>query len=233
MGDKVWIPSANLVIKFYKNDVYVVEATKDELPNTDTDATEDEQPAAAAKAARGIQTEDVTLPQDYIKLCLAYKQAMSAVESLKGNLDKQRPVFTSPRDIFKLNWDTGLEMLRLKNPKDAAEYFQKCIDLKLPESEFTSPASAYYNLACCYAQLAQTDDAIKALTTAIAIGYDRWMHMIDDSDLDSIKDTPAFVRLVAQMYKKYPKDRWLCSIGGKPDPIEKWLADHGLDKLGL
>ena len=235
MADKVWIPSANLVIKFYQPNVYVVEATKDELPAAD--ATEDEQPAADAKAAKAVQgtaTEDVEISQEYIKLCLAYKQAMSAVESLKGDLVKQRPVFTSPKDIFKVNWDKGLGMLHDKNPKDAAEYFQKCIDLKIPDSEShgRSSASAYYNLACCYAQLAQTDDAIKALTTAIAIGYDRWMHMIDDSDLDSIKDTPAFVRLVSQMYKKYPKDRWLCSIGGKPDPIEKWLADHGLDKLG-
>jgi len=58
---------------------------------------------------------------------------------------------------------------------------------------------ALYNLACCEAQLGNSQAALVSLQKAISAGYNNVAHMEADADLASIRETPAFKALVAAM----------------------------------
>jgi tetratricopeptide (TPR) repeat protein len=58
---------------------------------------------------------------------------------------------------------------------------------------------AHYNLACSYALLKRTDQAIKTLRQAVELGYRDFRYMREDHDLDSIRHDPRF----RQMLREY------------------------------
>jgi tetratricopeptide (TPR) repeat protein len=58
---------------------------------------------------------------------------------------------------------------------------------------------ALYNLACCEAQLGNSQAALVSLQKAISAGYNNVAHMEVDTDFASIRETPAFKALVAAM----------------------------------
>jgi putative intracellular protease/amidase len=60
-------------------------------------------------------------------------------------------------------------------------------------------ASALYNVACAYARLGRTDDAIGSLEQAVAAGYKAKWAMTRDADLASVRDDARFKSLFASM----------------------------------
>ncbi len=60
-------------------------------------------------------------------------------------------------------------------------------------------ATAHYNLACSLALVKRRADALRALERAVALGYNDAEWMQQDPDLESLKDLPAFKKLLAQL----------------------------------
>jgi tetratricopeptide (TPR) repeat protein len=59
-------------------------------------------------------------------------------------------------------------------------------------------ALAHYNLACSYALLKRTDQAIKTLRHAVELGYRDFRYMREDRDLDFIRRDPRFRQLLRE-----------------------------------
>ena len=64
-----------------------------------------------------------------------------------------------------------------------------------------SDALITYNLACSYALVNDTDNALRTLEEAICLGYRDHEHMIEDPDLSNLKDDPRFNKLIELTYK--------------------------------
>jgi len=60
-------------------------------------------------------------------------------------------------------------------------------------------ATAHYNLACSLALKKRRAQAMRALTTAVSLGYKDVDWMLQDPDLDSLKAHPAFRALAATL----------------------------------
>lgn len=71
------------------------------------------------------------------------------------------------------------------------------IDKKLISLRPSDPL-AHYNLACSYALLKKTDQAIKWLTKAVELGYRDFGYIRKDRDLDAVRSDPRFRQLLQQ-----------------------------------
>lgn len=60
-------------------------------------------------------------------------------------------------------------------------------------------ATAHYNLACSLALSKRKTDALQALRQAIQLGYSDFDWMLQDPDLELLKEHPEFQRLLAQL----------------------------------
>lgn len=50
----------------------------------------------------------------------------------------------------------------------------------------------HYNLACSLSLVEDIEESLKALRTAVLLGYDDFTHMAKDSDLDNVRTHPQF-----------------------------------------
>ncbi|OGX06463.1 MAG: hypothetical protein A3G87_00880 [Omnitrophica bacterium RIFCSPLOWO2_12_FULL_50_11] len=105
---------------------------------------------------------------------------------------------------------TFLEALVRKNPNFvdaliplAEMYTQKglyekglVIDKRLAQLKKEDPV-VHYNLACSFALLEQTTEALTALARAISLGYSDFEHMQRDRDLKNLHDHPEFRKLIS------------------------------------
>jgi tetratricopeptide (TPR) repeat protein len=57
---------------------------------------------------------------------------------------------------------------------------------------------AYYNLACSYALLKKSDQAIHTLRRALELGYRDFRYLREDQDLSSIRQDPQFRSLLKE-----------------------------------
>jgi Flp pilus assembly protein TadD len=71
------------------------------------------------------------------------------------------------------------------------------IDKRLVQLRPTDPL-AHYNLACSYALLKRTEQAIKTLRRAVELGYRDFRYMREDRDLDSIRQDARFRQLLRE-----------------------------------
>lgn len=62
----------------------------------------------------------------------------------------------------------------------------------------------YYNMACCYALTHQKQLALKNLKIAIDYGYTNYRNMLDDSDLDFIREEKDFIDLLERIKQYEP-----------------------------
>jgi tetratricopeptide (TPR) repeat protein len=60
-------------------------------------------------------------------------------------------------------------------------------------------ATAHYNLACSLALVRRKRDALRSLQHAITLGYRDYDWMLQDPDLDELKNHPDFVALLEQL----------------------------------
>ncbi|HBA85489.1 MAG TPA: hypothetical protein DCZ95_15490 [Verrucomicrobia bacterium] len=59
----------------------------------------------------------------------------------------------------------------------------------------------WYNLACSYALVGKTAEALNALERSVSMGYDDFDHISKDSDLDAIRRDPRFTDLMSRIQK--------------------------------
>lgn len=55
---------------------------------------------------------------------------------------------------------------------------------------------AYYNLACSYALLKKSDQAILTLRRALELGYSDFRYLREDQDLSTVRQDPRFRMLI-------------------------------------
>lgn len=72
------------------------------------------------------------------------------------------------------------------------------MDRKLVRLEPANP-TAHYNLACSLALCKKRPDALRALRTAVSLGYDDLDWMEQDPDLEILKNDPEFRKLLSQL----------------------------------
>ena len=72
-----------------------------------------------------------------------------------------------------------------------------CITRLLPDDP-----SAFYNLACSYSLLEQTEKAFEALELAAAKGYSDAAYMLEDPDLSAIRKDPRFEELLRRIARE-------------------------------
>ena len=81
--------------------------------------------------------------------------------------------------------------------------YQKGLELDIrlaqlkPENE-----TIRYNLACSYALIGQTDNALKNLSKAVDLGYNDVDHLRNDHDLAALKTDPRFQTLVRKLVER-------------------------------
>lgn len=63
----------------------------------------------------------------------------------------------------------------------------------------------WYNLGCSLALLDKRDEALKALSRAVTLGYRDHEWMISDNDLRSLREERAFKTLIKRITKGTPK----------------------------
>src|SRR3954468_8668277 len=72
------------------------------------------------------------------------------------------------------------------------------MDRKLVKLE-PDNATAHYNLACSLALCKKHADALRSLHHAVQLGYKDFDWMLQDPDLEGLKNDPAFLALLKQL----------------------------------
>ena len=83
---------------------------------------------------------------------------------------------------------------------EADEWMQKLID------DEPYDMGHYYDKACLYSRMGRTDEAVKALETALEMGYCAFTHIENDDDMDAIRGRDDFRALIVK-YKEKLADR--------------------------
>jgi len=65
--------------------------------------------------------------------------------------------------------------------------------------------SVHYNLACSYALMHHTEEAIAALESALELGYHDFEHMLSDPDLEHIREDGRFLGMLGRHLKRLKK----------------------------
>jgi tetratricopeptide (TPR) repeat protein len=77
-------------------------------------------------------------------------------------------------------------------------------DLKLERLRPKDPF-VHYNLACSFSLMGMFSESLGSLEKAIDLGYDDLAHLVNDSDLDSLRDEDGYKVLIIKL-KKSSKD---------------------------
>ena len=74
----------------------------------------------------------------------------------------------------------------------------------------------YYNLACTYSLENQKKEAVDAFEKSVGLGYKDYYHVLEDTDLDNIREEKRFVSLLKEM-----SDKTYLSVLKQADGYEK------------
>lgn len=107
----------------------------------------------------------------------------SDIELLE-NILKQHPDYTEALELLAHHYtQTGRTQEGLALDKRIIELKPQC-------------PTAFYNFACSLSLNGQTQEALQALSQAIALGYSDFQWMLKDSDLEALRELPEFQSLV-------------------------------------
>ena len=87
--------------------------------------------------------------------------------------------------------------LALGERDHAVEYNQRILD------SFPNDPGCYYDAACLYARMGESEKALGYLRTAFEKGYRRFAHTERDDDLDSLREIKEFYDLLEEYRVKY------------------------------
>lgn len=91
---------------------------------------------------------------------------------------------------------TPLAYASLGRRQDALEALSYIKLVLTPEQE----SGFLYQTACVYARLGDTDKALEALSKALDKGYEDYDHILEDYDMDPLRDTPEFEKLLNERF---------------------------------
>lgn len=75
------------------------------------------------------------------------------------------------------------------------------IDLKLAGMRPNDP-TVRYNLACSYSLMKRVPEALDELEHAVSLGYDDYIHLRSDKDLDNVRSEPRFKAIMKKLLQK-------------------------------
>ncbi len=75
-----------------------------------------------------------------------------------------------------------------------------CIDKRLVELRPGDPI-VHYNLACSLSLLDDIGGAVDELHRAIELGYDNYAYLLQDEDLENVRNDPRFIHLATRLHK--------------------------------
>ena len=78
------------------------------------------------------------------------------------------------------------------------------VDLKLSILRPKDPL-VHYNLACSFSLLGRLNESLESLEKAVDLGYDDLMYLVNDSDLDSLRDDESYKVLINKLKKSLEK----------------------------
>lgn len=107
------------------------------------------------------------------------------IEFFRGVLDRH-PEYV---DVLRVQ---GNNLTRRGRVREGLEIDKRLLRLRPLDS------LVFYNLACSYALLKQTDSALKALRRALELGYNDFRYLRQDTDLDSIRHDPRFRQILSE-----------------------------------
>lgn len=154
--------------------------------------------------------------------------ARAWVEMNQGKLeeavaDYNRSIAISPDYQYDF-LHRGMLYRRIGEEAKAAADFEKVIALGAPSSDYlgalayaylylgqkdnakqmveslleTDGHEKYYNAACIYSLMGETEKALDNLELSLSGGYRKFRHIARDTDLDNLRDLPRFKRLVEE-----------------------------------
>ena len=115
------------------------------------------------------------------------------VRSWRNELSRYEHAARDHAQLGRAWSNLGYARLATKNPQGSAEAYRRSLELGYHVS------TSMYNLACAYAQMRQTDDAIRWLERSETAGMDVRDMALSDDDLDPIRGDARFQRMA---------DRW-------------------------
>jgi len=104
-----------------------------------------------------------------------------------------------PADDPRLNIAIGNGFLEDGQYERAAAEYHKALKLA-PDSEI-----AWYNLACAFARMKKTQEAVDALRKAADCGYRDIEWLKNDPDLDNLRDEKLYKAFIEEMEKSVPQ----------------------------
>ena len=78
-------------------------------------------------------------------------------------------------------------------------------DLKLKRLRPKDPL-VLYNLSCSFSLMGKLSESLESLEKAIDLGYDDLAHLVNDSDLDSLRDEDGYKELIHKLKKSSKKN---------------------------
>lgn len=102
-------------------------------------------------------------------------------------------------ELGEEGWDVyfnrGLAYHGLGQYDKGIDDFMRCTKIE-PGNE--GNCVAYYNVACAHALKGNKDEAIRYLKRAVEKGFDRFEHMEEDEDLESLRGDPRFEEILGR-----------------------------------
>ncbi len=129
--------------------------------------------------------------------------------------DLKTPEFKKTDDEFTIwflegvleKYPTYVECLMyLGNAYTATGMYEEGLkaDLKLARLRPKDPL-VHYNLACSFSLMGRLNKSLESLEKAIDLGYDDLTHLLNDSDLNSLRDEDGYKVLINKLTKKTKK----------------------------
>jgi non-specific serine/threonine protein kinase len=155
----------------------------------------DEQAAALFRRCADLQPEDFQcLLLSEVALSRIGRKAEAQEACREGILRAERVLELDPNNLRALTLGAG-SLAKLGDPARALEWVRRAVAAAADGSD----VSLTYNAACVYALIGEKDAAIDLLETNIARGFGKRDWVEHDSDLDSLRDDPRFVTLLARL----------------------------------
>jgi len=123
-----------------------------------------------------------------------------------GTKEMQQRMYTSRKEQERARrelFDDALAKFRKGEYENALIDFENVIGLE-PKNYLGDNFSrtttilrvAYYNVACCYSALEQTDASLEALNSAMACGFEDYKKVRSDPNLANARKSPKFSKLI-------------------------------------
>jgi tetratricopeptide (TPR) repeat protein len=122
----------------------------------------------------------------------SFREGLEAAEHEALTPLYEQALEADPDDLDSLIW-LGNAYTRQGRIEDGLR-----VDLKLTALLPADP-TVRYNLACSYALLGRTDEALDEMERAVRLGYRDAEHMRRDEDLTSLRGESRFLRLLREL----------------------------------